>query len=85
LLTKKEHEVLELRVKRGLTQVAVAGKLGISQAAVSHFERSAFKKIHESKKIIEIANNLNINIEIKDEFNVRENTKAHKKKSLKND
>ncbi|MBN2459522.1 helix-turn-helix domain-containing protein, partial [Candidatus Woesearchaeota archaeon] len=40
MLTEKEIEVLELRAKK-LTQIEVSKKLGISQAAVSHFEKNA--------------------------------------------
>lgn len=79
MLTKKEYEILELRVKKGLTQVAIATKLGISQAAVSHFERSAFKKIQDSKKIIKIANDLKLNVEHESGFKIKENQKIRKK------
>ena len=44
MLTEKEIEVLRLR-KAGLMQVEVAKKLGISQAAVSSFEKNALRKI----------------------------------------
>jgi DNA-binding CsgD family transcriptional regulator len=44
VLTVREREVLRRR-SRGGTQVAVARALGISQAAVSDFERSAHAKI----------------------------------------
>ncbi len=63
LITKKEKEVILLRAKENLTQLAVAEKLGISQAAVSKFERSALKKIRESHKIIKFANKYNIKVE----------------------
>jgi len=59
MLTQKEIKVLELR-KKGLTQIEVSKKLGISQAAVSHFETNALKKIREAKKILQIARKLRI-------------------------
>lgn len=62
LLTEKEIEVLKLR-KSGLTQVEVSKKIGISQAAVSSFEKNAFKKIEDSKKILKIADQLKIKVE----------------------
>ncbi|MGV8168989.1 MAG: sigma factor-like helix-turn-helix DNA-binding protein [Candidatus Nanoarchaeia archaeon] len=48
MLTEKEIEVLRLR-KASLTQVEVAKKLGISQAAVSSFEKNALKKIEDAE------------------------------------
>ncbi|MFA6073200.1 MAG: helix-turn-helix domain-containing protein [Candidatus Woesearchaeota archaeon] len=59
MLTEKEINVLLLRQK-GLTQVDVALKLKISQAAVSSFEMNSLKKIKEAQKIIQIAGKLNI-------------------------
>jgi Tfx family DNA-binding protein len=59
MLTKKEIEVLELRQK-GLIQKDVAKKLGISQAAVSHFEKNARRKIAEAKTTIEAARRLGV-------------------------
>jgi transcriptional regulator len=59
MLTKKEVEVLKLRAKK-LTQIDVSKKLGISQAAVSHFEKNALRKISEAKKTLEIAGELQI-------------------------
>jgi transcriptional regulator len=50
MLTEKEIGVLKLR-KLGLTQVEVSKKIGISQAAVSSFEKNAMKKIEDAKKI----------------------------------
>ncbi len=58
-LTEKEIQVLELR-QRGLTQVDVSKKLDISQAAVSHFEKNALRKISEAKKTLETARRLKI-------------------------
>jgi transcriptional regulator len=54
LLTEKELEVMRLR-KADLTQVEVAKKLGISQAAVSSFEKNALRKTSEAAEIIRVA------------------------------
>lgn len=59
MLTEKEIQVLELRAK-GLTQKEVSKKLDISQAAISHFEKNALKKISEAKKTLETAKMLGI-------------------------
>ncbi len=59
MLTAKEIQVLELRAK-GLTQIEVSKKLGISQAAVSHFEKNALRKIKEAKETLEVAKRLKI-------------------------
>ena len=59
MLTEKEIMILELRAKR-LTQTQVSKKLNISQAAVSHFENNALKKIREAKKTLEVAQRLKI-------------------------
>ena len=53
MITEKEIRVLELR-KKGMTQVDVALKLGISQGAVSSFEKNAMKKIEDAIEILEI-------------------------------
>ena len=66
MLTKKEKQVLELRNKKKFTQVELAKHLGISQAAVSKFERSAIQKIKNAYKTIEISNKLNVKIEDED-------------------
>lgn len=60
MLTKKEIDVLQLR-KLGLTQVEVSKKMGISQAAVSSFEKNALKKIDDAKEVERIARSI-INI-----------------------
>jgi len=62
LLTEKEIEVLQLR-KLGLTQVEVSKKIGISQAAVSSFEKNAYKKIDDSHKTLLIAAELKLQAE----------------------
>lgn len=59
LLTEKEIEVLKLR-RAGMTQVQVAKKIGISQAAVSSFEKNAFQKIHDSREILKLASSMKI-------------------------
>jgi transcriptional regulator len=59
MLTEKEIQVLELRAKK-LTQIDVSKKLGISQAAVSHFEKNALKKIKEAEQALEVAKKLGI-------------------------
>jgi Tfx family DNA-binding protein len=58
-LTEKEKQVLTLRGK-GLTQVQVAKKLKISQAAVSDFERNARQKIKEAEDAIAFAKSLGV-------------------------
>ncbi len=63
MLTKKEYAVLELRHKKKLTQVELAKQLGISQAAISKFERTAKQKIKDARKVVDVANNLGIKIE----------------------
>ena len=62
MITKKEREVLELR-KQGLTQVEVAKKLKISQAAVSKFEKNAIRKIQEAFKTVALAKKLGVEVE----------------------
>jgi transcriptional regulator len=59
MLTEKEVQILELRAKK-LTQIEVSLKLKISQAAVSHFEKNAIRKIAEAEKTIEVAKRLKI-------------------------
>jgi transcriptional regulator len=59
MLTEKEVQILELRAKK-LTQVEVSRKLGISQAAVSHFEKNALRKIKEAAETLEVAKRLKI-------------------------
>ena len=59
MLTEKEIRVLELRAKK-LTQIQVSKKLSISQAAVSHFEKNALRKIKEAKATINVARRLKI-------------------------
>ena len=59
MLTDKEIKVLELR-KQGLTQVEVAEKLGITQAAVSNFEKNAHRKISDAEETLKIAEDLGV-------------------------
>lgn len=61
MLTGKEIEVLKLR-KKGLKQIQIAKKLGISQPAVSSFEKSISQKIRSSIKILELVKELGIDI-----------------------
>lgn len=62
MFTRKEIEILELR-KKNLTQSEVAKKLKITQAAVSKFEKNAFKKILDAKKIISITNKMGVEVD----------------------
>ena len=62
LFTRKEIEILELR-KKNLTQSEVAKKLKITQAAVSKFEKNAYKKILDAKKILIISNKIGVDID----------------------
>ena len=59
MLTKKEIAVLELRAKK-LIQIEVSKKLGISQAAVSHFEKNALRKIKEAEETMQTARKLKL-------------------------
>jgi len=59
MLTEKEIQVIELR-KKGLTQIDVAKKLSITQAAVSNFEKNAHRKISEAKETLKIARGMGI-------------------------
>jgi transcriptional regulator len=59
LITDKELKVLQLR-KTGLTQVEVAKKLGISQAAISSFEKSGLRKLEDAEEVLRLAKELRI-------------------------
>lgn len=59
MLTEKEITILKLRIK-GFSQVEVAKQLKISQPAVSHFEKSAYKKIDDAKNMLKIVKELKI-------------------------
>ena len=59
MLTEKEIKVLELRAKK-LTQIEVSKKLDISQAAISHFENNAHRKIKEAEQTLEVAKKLGL-------------------------
>lgn len=61
MLTEKEIEVLKLR-KLGLTQIEVSKKIGISQAAISSFEKNALKKIEDAKKVDSFVKQMNLKI-----------------------
>jgi len=66
LFTKKEIEVLELR-KKNLTQTEVAKRLKITQAAVSKFEKNAIAKIKDAKRLLTLAEKMNLEVE-EDEY-----------------
>lgn len=66
MFTRKEIAIIELR-KKNLTQSEVAKKLKITQAAVSKFEKNAFKKILDAKKIISLSDKMGVNVD-EDEF-----------------
>jgi transcriptional regulator len=55
-LTDKEVQVLQLR-NLGLTQLEVAKKIKVTQAAVSAFERSAYRKLADAQAMLEFAKN----------------------------
>ena len=62
MLTKKELEVLKLRQKK-MTQVEVAEQLGITQAAVSKFEKNALEKIKKAYKAVALAKKLGLEVD----------------------
>jgi transcriptional regulator len=64
VITEKELKVLQLR-KTGMTQVEVAKKLGISQAAISSFENSGLRKLEDAEEILKLAKELGIKTQIK--------------------
>lgn len=66
MFTKKEIEVLELR-KKNLTQTEVAKRLKITQAAVSKFEKNAIAKIKDAKRLLILAEKMNLEVE-EDEY-----------------
>ena len=59
ILTEKEIKVIELK-QNGLTQVQIAKKLGITQAAVSGFYTNAIAKIKSSYETVELAKKLGV-------------------------
>ncbi len=61
MLTKREQEVMKLR-QEGLTQIEVAEKLEISQAAVSSFERNAQRKITDAQETLVVAKTLGVEL-----------------------
>jgi transcriptional regulator len=58
-LTEKEVQVLQLR-SQGLTQIAVAKRLKISQAAVSDFEKNAHKKLKDAEEMLAFAKSIDV-------------------------
>lgn len=67
MLTKKEIQVLELR-KKNLTQIEVAKRLNISQAAVSKFEKNAIDKIRDAQRVLRVQKKLKLEVEKDEEF-----------------
>jgi transcriptional regulator len=60
-LTEKEIHVLQLR-GQGLTQVDVAKRLKISQAAVSDFEKNAYRKLVDAQEMLDYAKQSGIKV-----------------------
>jgi len=46
-LTKREHDIINMRFYMGKTQVEIASEIGISQAQISRLEKSAVSKIRK--------------------------------------
>jgi transcriptional regulator len=61
-LTEKEITVLQLR-GQGLTQVEVAKRLKISQAAVSDFEKNAHRKLLDAQEMLDYAKQAGIELQ----------------------
>lgn len=59
MFTDKEKKVMELRAKN-LSQLEVAEMLGVSQAAVSIFEKKIREKIENAVNAIKVAEELGI-------------------------
>ena len=47
-LEKREKSIIYLRYYKGLTQMEIAGEIGISQAQVSRLEKGAISQIQKS-------------------------------------
>jgi Tfx family DNA-binding protein len=60
-LTEREVQVVKLRAE-GLTQAEVAKRLKISQAAVSDFEKNAYRKLEDAKEMLEFAGRIKLKI-----------------------
>jgi transcriptional regulator len=60
-LTAKELVVLRLRAE-GLTQVAVARRLHITQSAVSRFEHNAYDKLADAQETLAAAKTLRVTV-----------------------
>lgn len=58
-LTEKEITVLQLR-SDGLTQAEVAKRLKISQAAVSSFEKNAYRKLADAQETLDFAKGMKL-------------------------
>lgn len=61
MLTEKEIDVLRRRA-RGESQQEIAKSLGITQAAISTFERNAHRKILEAEHALGLAKKLGIKV-----------------------
>ncbi len=72
MLTDKELQVLLLR-NRGLRQIEIAEKLGITQGAVSRFEANARKKVRDALTSLDVLEKLGIKL---DEQPIGSDTKA---------
>jgi transcriptional regulator len=59
--TEKEIAVLQLR-SQGLTQVEVAKRLKITQAAVSSFEKNAHSKLRDAQEMLDYAKSSGIKL-----------------------
>jgi transcriptional regulator len=62
MLTDREIEILKLR-KNKLSQKEISKKLGLSQPAISKFEKNARKKIKDSLETLKIAKELRVEVE----------------------
>ncbi len=62
MLTEKELHVLSERA-RGKSQREIAGKLSISQAAVSKFETNAHRKILQAEQLTALVHKLGVHTE----------------------
>lgn len=60
-LTEKEIKVLQLR-NEGLTQAEVAKRLKISQAAVSSFEKNAYRKLQDASEMLAFAKSMKLEL-----------------------
>lgn len=59
MLTDREIQVLKRRM-RGESQQAIAKSLGVSQAAISKFEKNAHHKILDAEQLLIVAKELGV-------------------------